>query len=208
LLPCLAVTFKYAPDFLSRRITPLVKAKLKPIVFTVILASAACAICFWLFPRPSLPSRAEFTIERGMTGLYSSFNTETQAVTEVVEHSRQSDSASSLGDADQLLAAAFHNQRSNVQVQGAGRVTKVLADDNEGSRHQRFILKLASGQTLLVAHNIDLASRVISLKAWDYVEFNGEYEWNSKGGIIHWTHRDPEGRHTSGWVKLNGRTYQ
>ena len=61
---------------------------------------------------------------------------------------------------EQALAAAYENRRSDVQVQGSGRVSKVLADDNEGSRHQRFIVQLASGQTVLVAHNIDLASRV------------------------------------------------
>src|SRR6185503_2434121 len=73
-----------------------------------------------------------------------------------------------------VLTEAFENQRSNVQVQGSGTVKRVLADDNDGSRHQRFLLQLASGQTLLIAHNVDLASRVASLKAGDQVEFNGE----------------------------------
>ena len=115
---------------------------------------------------------------------------------------------SSAGRADQLLADAFDNQRSNIQVQGGGKVSRVLADDNDGSRHQRFLVRLASGQTLLIAHNIDLASRVDSLKAGDPIEFNGEYEWNAKGGVIHWTHRDPRGSHADGWIKHNGRTYQ
>jgi hypothetical protein len=33
-------------------------------------------------------------------------------------------------------------------------------------------------------------------------------KWNPQGGVIHWTHHDPAGRHLSGWVKHNGRTYQ
>ena len=37
---------------------------------------------------------------------------------------------------------------------------ETLPDDNKGTRHQRFILKLSSGQTLLVAHNIDLADKI------------------------------------------------
>jgi hypothetical protein len=109
---------------------------------------------------------------------------------------------------NQVLTEAFENQRSNVQVQGSGTVKRILADDNDGSRHQRFLVQLASGQTLLIAHNIDLASRVASLKAGDQVEFNGEYEWNAKGGVIHWTHRDPQRRHVDGWIRHSGQTYQ
>jgi hypothetical protein len=109
---------------------------------------------------------------------------------------------------DDMFASAFRNRTSGIQVSGIGITTKVLADDNDGSRHQRFILKLPSGQTLLVAHNIDLAPRVSSLREGDSVEFNGVYEWNSKGGIIHWTHHDPEGRHEAGWLKHDGKSYQ
>ena len=43
------------------------------------------------------------------------------------------------------IRAAFSERDSGTQVTGKGVVTKLLADDSEGSRHQRFILKLASG---------------------------------------------------------------
>lgn len=109
---------------------------------------------------------------------------------------------------DQVLKQAYQSQQSDVQVRGSGIVIRVLRDDNVGSRHQKFILKLESRQTLLVAHNIDLASRVANLNVGDRIEFNGEYEWNSKGGVLHWTHHDPQGRHEGGWLKHNGRTYQ
>jgi len=109
---------------------------------------------------------------------------------------------------DSTLQDAFANQQSNVQVKGQGIVTKLLKDDLDGSRHQRFIVRLNSGQTLLVSHNIDLAPRVDNLSSGDSVEFFGEYEWNSKGGVIHWTHHDPGGRHVAGWIKHQGRTYQ
>ena len=45
---------------------------------------------------------------------------------------------------------------------------------------------------------------VDSLKEGDSVAFNGEYEWNAKGGVIHWTHRDPQGSHVAGWLKHKG----
>jgi len=110
--------------------------------------------------------------------------------------------------ATEAVASAFRDQKSGVQVEGEGIVAKVLPDDNDGSRHQRFILRLTSGQTLLVAHNIDIAPRITFLESGDPVKFKGVYEWNSKGGVVHWTHRDPSGEHQSGWLKHNDETYQ
>ncbi|EPZ5839380.1 TPA: DUF3465 domain-containing protein [Vibrio cholerae] len=109
---------------------------------------------------------------------------------------------------DAVLQQAYKSQQSDIQVQGFGQVVKVLPDDNDGSKHQKFILKLNSGQTLLVAHNIDLAPRIPNLKVGDSVEFYGEYEWNKKGGVLHWTHNDPQNRHAHGWLKHNGRVYE
>lgn len=109
---------------------------------------------------------------------------------------------------DSTIGAAFKNRQSDIQVRGQGTVLKVLPDDLDGSRHQRIIVELDSGQSLLIAHNIDLAPRVIGLDKGDTVEFYGEYEWNSKGGVLHWTHHDPNNRHTGGWLKHNGQTYQ
>ncbi|WP_027694910.1 DUF3465 domain-containing protein [Vibrio cholerae] len=109
---------------------------------------------------------------------------------------------------DAVLQQAYQSQQSDLQVQGLGQVVKVLPDDNDGSRHQKFILKLNSGQTLLVAHNIDLAPRIPNLKVGDSVEFYGEYEWNKKGGVLHWTHKDPQNRHAHGWLKHNEQVYE
>ncbi|SRR5229473_3608269 len=109
---------------------------------------------------------------------------------------------------DQVLASALKNHRSDIQIEGQGTVIKILPDDVDGSRHQRFIIRLGSGQTLLVAHNIDIAQRVAALRVGDEVMFNGVYEWNSKGGVIHWTHHDPERRHAAGWIRHGGQIYQ
>ena len=102
---------------------------------------------------------------------------------------------------------AFRTRRSNIHVEGRGKVVQILGDDTRGSRHQRFIVRLPSGLTLLVVHNIDIAPRVERLKEGGVIEFSGEYEWNTKGGILHWTHHDPHGRHRGGWVKYQGRKY-
>ena len=106
------------------------------------------------------------------------------------------------------VAEAYANQASGLQVSGQGTVSRLLDDDHDGSRHQRFILHLDSDQTLLVAHNIDLAPRIDSLAVGDVVEFNGVYEWNDRGGVLHWTHHDPQGEHEPGWLRHRGRTYE
>jgi hypothetical protein len=106
------------------------------------------------------------------------------------------------------LGRAFATRGSNIQVTGSGTVVRVLADDKQGARHQRFLLRLTSGQIVMIAHNIDLAPRVEALRAGETIDFSGEYEWNERGGIVHWTHRDPDARHAPGWLRRNDRTYQ
>jgi len=111
------------------------------------------------------------------------------------------------GSQTDATASVFSARQSGTQVTGKGIVTRILADDTDDSRHQRFILRLASGQTVLVAHNIDLSPRLASLKFGDTVAFNGVFEWNEKGGVIHWTHHDPSGRHEAGWLRHAGQTF-
>ena len=103
---------------------------------------------------------------------------------------------------------AYKNHQSNVQAQDSGIVVRILNDDNQGSRHQKFILRLSTGITILIAHNIDLAPRINLISKGDTVQFYGEYEWNKKGGVVHWTHKDPNGHHVDGWLKHKGKTYQ
>lgn len=111
-------------------------------------------------------------------------------------------------DDQQKIMQAYQQQLSNIQVQSKGEVKAILADDNDGSRHQKMILKLENGLTVLVAHNIDLAPRVEGLRKGEIVEFYGEYEYSSKGGVIHWTHHDPQAKHVDGWLKYQGKSYQ
>lgn len=122
-----------------------------------------------------------------------------------VQTSHQNDGV--VGD-DSAIARAFNSGESGVQVEGEGVVVRVLEDDLSGSRHQRFILQLASRHTVLIAHNVDLAPRVAGIQEGDRVSFYGVYEWNEKGGMVHWTHHDPGGKHIAGWLKYNGHTYQ
>jgi len=110
-------------------------------------------------------------------------------------------------DGAKSIADAFKTKRSGFMTEVGGEVTRVLADDDEGSRHQRFLVSLSNRHSVLVAHNIDLAPRV-PLEEGDRVRLFGQYEWNEKGGVLHWTHHDPGGRHEGGWIELDGKRYE
>lgn len=115
--------------------------------------------------------------------------------------------APSLATADNAaLKQAFALKQSHVWLQGSGVVKKLLPDDNKGARHQRFLVSISPEQTLLFAHNIDLAARA-QVQVGDLIQFKGEYIYNPKGGILHWTHHDPQGRQ-GGWIQVNGQTYE
>ena len=139
------------------------------------------------------------------------------AIAAVVLWQRQQDAASPSANPgvsvesairEDAIATAFDARQSGVQVIGTGIVSRILPDDVDGSRHQRFILALTSGRTLLISHNIDLAPRIETLREDDSVSFSGVYEWNDRGGLVHWTHHDPQGEHEPGWLRHDGRVYE
>ena len=109
--------------------------------------------------------------------------------------------------ADNVVQQAYAARRSGQWLETSGHVGRVLRDDNEGARHQKFILELNDGHTVMVAHNIDLAER-IPVGKWMALAVRGRYEWNERGGVIHWTHHDPDGRLQGGWILLNDVRYQ
>ena len=101
----------------------------------------------------------------------------------------------------QVSRIDFRNFRDGEWVTGVGTVRRVLDDDLIPPRHQRFILADEFGNTVLVAHNIDQAARILGLKAGDEVAFRGEYKINDRGGVIHWTHPDSSRRRQGGWLR-------
>lgn len=106
------------------------------------------------------------------------------------------------------IKEAYKKKLDDVFVEDHGEVIKLLKDDNHGSRHQRFIIKTSNGKTVLVAHNIDLAERINAIRVGDTITFRGEYVFNQKGGILHWTHHDPDGSSVGGWIEHEGKTYK
>ena len=112
----------------------------------------------------------------------------------------------SKGILDKIRQAA-DSQQSGWWLTTQGKVIKTLKDDTKGHQHQKFLIKLAPDITLLVAHNLDLAPRV-PLKKGDTIKIRGRYEWNNRGGVIHWTHHDPKGRKKDGWIYHKNQYYQ
>ena len=108
---------------------------------------------------------------------------------------------------DPAILAAIERHRSEIWGVAAGTVERLLEDDRKGIPHQRFIIRIETGTTILVEYNLDLAPRV-PLEVGDSVVVRGEYHWSELGGRIHWVHHDPSGAPGGGWVKVRGKTFQ
>ncbi|PIE00817.1 MAG: hypothetical protein CSA79_02215 [Thiothrix nivea] len=107
----------------------------------------------------------------------------------------------------QRIRDAANNTNAKFWTTVRGEVIRNLKDDTKGSRHQKFLIRISPDITLLVAHNIDLAPRV-PVTTGDQVTLHGEYAWNNRGGVMHWTHHDPKGRRDGGWIEIGGKRYQ
>jgi hypothetical protein len=100
----------------------------------------------------------------------------------------------------------YDRRNSGEWIEGVGIVNRLLADDNDGSRHQRFVIDMRNGQTLLIAHNIGVAER-LQVGMGDKIKFRGVYEWNDLGGLVHWTHHDPMGFEEGGYIEYRRKRY-
>jgi hypothetical protein len=107
-----------------------------------------------------------------------------------------------------IIEAAYSNQDSGISVIVKGTITRILSDDTVGGSHQRFIIILSNSQTLLIEHNIDIAMRIQGINIGSLVYVHGDYIWNNQGGLIHWTHHDPDGIHENGWIYYENTKYE
>jgi hypothetical protein len=109
---------------------------------------------------------------------------------------------------DAAIVTDFHNRQSNVEVTADATVVRLLPDRTSATgMHEQFIIKLSSADlTIEVEHNILIGTRV-PVHEGDHVIVHGEYVWNAQGGLIHFTHHDPNGTHEGGYIRDGGRTY-
>ncbi|MDR0943911.1 MAG: DUF3465 domain-containing protein [Ruminococcus sp.] len=132
----------------------------------------------------------------------------TQAITTTVTTTAKTTTTAFVDEEAEYIKSLFDSQTSDVWVTGSGVVNRVLSDDTKGDKHQRFILELSTGQTILFAHNIDIAPRVEDIAKGDIISFYGEYIYSDEGGTIHWTHHDPDGSSDGGWLKRGDTVYK
>jgi len=111
----------------------------------------------------------------------------------------------SYGDAQIIKAQNDHAIKVEVTVEAP--VRKLLREDDEGLPHQKFLISLSNGTTILIAHDLKMADHV-PIQPGDIVRIHGEYIWNPRGGLIHWTHHTDTPYHEGGWIELNGRRYE
>ena len=115
--------------------------------------------------------------------------------------------ANDLSEQQQEIIQAQNDRVRRRQVTVTARVYRLLPDDVSGIPHQRFLLELVNGTTVLVAHDTKLAP-VVPISAGDFVTLHGEYIFNEKGGVLHFTHKSTNWRHEGGWIDFNGVRYQ
>ncbi len=108
-----------------------------------------------------------------------------------------------------VVCNAFAQHRSGVEVDAEGTVTRVLGTRaGKQSPHTGFLVQLQPcGVTVRVEANTDFTG-IVPVRRGDDVVLRGEYEYYAIGGVIHWTHHDPRGRHPGGYVKVGGTMYQ
>ncbi len=107
---------------------------------------------------------------------------------------------------------AWRDGRSRIEVTATGSVARILGTRvGPSGSHEGFLLHLSGsaghGLTVRIEDNVDLTGP-IPLRQGEPVEVRGEYIYDERGGLIHYTHLDPRGRHDAGYVRALGRVYQ
>lgn len=83
------------------------------------------------------------------------------------------------------------------------KIVKNLPEDKFGIRHQKWLVQSPSGQVLLFVHNLELCPP-LTLQKNDLIHLAGEFKWTDKGGLIHWTHYDPQKKRQTGYIEYGG----
>jgi hypothetical protein len=107
-----------------------------------------------------------------------------------------------------LFTRAWQQRLSGVQLSMEGKISRVFSAGETDAGQQKFVLQLAQGQSVTVIHDATLGAAIEGLAVGETIEVSGEYHWTADGGIMRWTHRNPEDNRQAGWVNYKGRLYR
>lgn len=105
-----------------------------------------------------------------------------------------------------VLADAYVNKKSGMMAEVQGQVTRLIMDEDESAREQKFVIHAISGQSLMVTHDLSRSDRV-PVATGDEVIVRGEYVWTEPGGMLIWTTRDSGSGDRHGWIDHKGERY-
>jgi len=108
------------------------------------------------------------------------------------------------------ICSLYASGRSGVEVIGQGTVLAVIGTHaGPSGEHEGFLVKLERQCDLLlrIEANVGITGS-IPLHEGETVTVKGQFEDDPTGGMIHWTHHDPAGRHVAGYVIAGGKIYQ
>jgi hypothetical protein len=101
---------------------------------------------------------------------------------------------------------ALRYRQTGFMAEVDGTVARILMDDKEDQRNQKFTIRLTNGQMVLVIHDQEAAGRV-PVSVGDTVLVRGEYVWTETGGTLRHTQRDYSARRLHGWIDHQGERY-
>jgi len=109
---------------------------------------------------------------------------------------------------DYALVQAVQAQKGLNFVSAKGlAVTKLLPDDSQGLPHQKFNVKLSSGNVIMIVSNLDMCEH-IPVQIGDVVSAGGQFIPTGKGsGLLHWTHKDPKHHRPDGFIQLGDHIF-
>ena len=108
------------------------------------------------------------------------------------------------------ICGLYASGASDVEVIGQGSVLAILGTRNGPSGvHEGFLLKLTGGCDLMVRVETNVGiTGPLPLHPGETATVKGVFDDDADGGVIHWTHHDPSGRHIAGYVEAGGKIYQ
>ena len=105
----------------------------------------------------------------------------------------------------QQAMASCARGASSVEVVASGTIATLLGTySSTTGQHEGFTLR-SRAMTLRIEDNVNITGP-IPLTKGEPVTLQGQYECND--GVIHWTHRDPRGRHIGGYIEAGGKIYR